>query len=213
MSKSRYINNIEKLYYGNKEEVLEALNEKKIWIDRVYYVPGNLDFLLDENGKKHYLQIESVYSGALLFNKPSFKELNFNDEIKEVLIKLTEDFRVLKLDDDINTTNDFYFEYNFSLLDLSSFKILFPNFFKGITLSELNESFDFKNIDVCDAIKCLIYSKTLQNSIILSKNQLINDCFPCNVLTKIYVKNTAKNDLKLTLIEIAKKFKIEVEEY
>ena len=107
----------------------------------------------------------------------------------------------------------FYFEYNFSLLDLSSFKILFPNFFKGITLSELNESFDFKNIDVCDAIKCLIYSKTLQNSIILSKNQLINDCFPCNVLTKIYVKNTAKNDLKSTLIEIAKKFKIEVEEY
>ena len=170
MSKSRYISNIEKLYYGNKEEVLEALNEKKIWIDRVYYVPGNLDFLLDENGKKHYLQIESVYSGALLFNKPSFKELNFNDEIKEVLIKLTEDFRVLKLDDDINTTNDFYFEYNFSLLDLSSFKILFPNFFKGITLSELNESFDFKNIDVCDAIKCLIYSKTMQNSIILSKN-------------------------------------------
>ena len=72
---------------------------------------------------------------------------------------------------------------------------------------------DFKNIDVCDAIKCLIYSKTLQNSIILSKNQLINDCFPCNVLTKIYVKNTAKNDLKLTLMEIAKKFKIEVEEY
>ena len=45
------------------------------------------------------------------------------------------------------------------------------------------------------------------------KKQLINDCFPCNVLTKIYVKNTAKNDLKLTLIEIAKKFKIEVEEY
>ena len=68
MSKSRYISNIEKLYYGNKEEVLEALNEKKIWIDRVYYVPGNLDFLLDENGKKYYLQIESVYSGALLFN-------------------------------------------------------------------------------------------------------------------------------------------------
>lgn len=213
MNKSRNIFNIEKLYYGNKEEMLEALNEKKVWFDKIFYVPGHLDFVLDENNNKHYIQLESVYSGGILFQKPFFEDFNYNNEVKEKLLELTKDFRVLKLDDKITNNYDFYFEYNFSLLDLSSFKILFPNFFKGITLSELKEFVDFKFLDICDAIKCIIYSKTLQNSIILSKNQLINDCFPCNVLTKIYVRRSAENDLKLTLNEIAKKFNIDVEEY
>lgn len=213
MNKSRNIINIEKLYYGNKNDVLEALNEKKIWFDKIFYVPGDLDFIFDENNKKHYPQLESIYSGGLLFKKPSFDDLHVSNEIKTELLNLTQDFRILKLEDKISYKNDFYFEYNFSLLDLSSFKILFPNFFKGITLNELNEFVDFKHLDICDAIKCLIYSKTLQNSIILSKEQLINDCFPCNVLTKIYVKETADDDLKLTLKEIARKFNVEVEEY
>lgn len=213
MNKSRNIINIEKLYYGNKNEVLEALNEKKIWFDKIFYVPGDLDFIFDENNKKHYSQLESIYSGGLLFKKPTFDDLHVSNEIKTELLNLTQDFRILKLDDKISYKNDFYFEYNFSLLDLSSFKILFPNFFKGITLNELNEFVDFKHLDICDAIKCLIYSKTLQNSIILSKEQLIDDCFPCNVLTKIYVKETADDDLKLTLKEIARKFNVEVEEY
>lgn len=212
--KNKDILNLECLYYGTNEEVINALNEKRTWLDKKYIVEGDINYSFDEENKKHFDLIEAIYSGALLFSYPTLNELDIEDKYKDEINTLTSDLRILKLKDkiDLSSGAPFYLEYNFALSDLSTFRTLFPNFYRYIAPEEILSTIDFNHLDICDAIKCLIYSKTPSNSIILSKTQLINDRFPCSFLTKIYMRDDIDNELKITLLEVAKKFNLEVEE-
>lgn len=212
--KNKEVLNLEKLYYGTREEVMSALKEKAHWLDNTFYIKGNLNFSFDETNKKHYDLIESVYSEALLFDNPNLDELPFKEEFKNKIKPLLKNIKVLKLLNKIEDDSEqslFYLEYNFRLLELSQYNTIYPNFYHNIKEEDLL-TIDQKHPDICDAIKCLIFSKTPLNSIILNDSQLLSSHFPCKVLTKIYVRSNALDELKETLIEIAKSHNVEVEE-
>ncbi|MDY2727957.1 MAG: hypothetical protein SOV26_03010 [Candidatus Onthovivens sp.] len=212
MVKSAKILNIEKLFYGTDKEVRDALIEKAHWLDISFYLPGNIEYSISDSGEKHFDFIESLYNGHLLFTPA---KVNFDDkEFQSKVENMIKDFRVLTIYSKIDSSQNslFWVELNFPLLDISLYNKLYPNFYPSISLDEFNSFVDKKNPDICDCIKAIILGKTLQNFIILSKNELFNDKFYCSILKKIFICKGASSDLRESLEEISQKWNIDIEE-
>ncbi|MBR1581828.1 MAG: hypothetical protein IJ656_02240 [Bacilli bacterium] len=206
------LENLKVLFTGEKEEVYKALQEKSTWIDKVFYIPGNIDQSFDEHGKVHYKFIESVYNGTFLFKKIDVDSLKVDDDFKNRIRNFSNDLRILHLYDTIDKSIDvpFWIEVDFKKAELSFYRDLFPNFYRCLgeeVLSDLKEEDEAFNL-----FKTLIYGKTLQNSIILYENKLIDDQYYCPIMSKIYHLKGIDNSLIESLEEIANTHGVEVEE-
>lgn len=208
------IENLEKIYLGNEKELIESLNEKRIWIQDHFYVPGNIKFSKDENGLIHYPFIESLYNNVLLFNEVNFNNDNFNNEELKEINYASKSICVLNLFKEIkkDLKTDFWVEYNFNKMELSMFQDLFPNFYHKINFEKLKINKNNLNNIGLDLIKSLIVGKDDESIIILSKDKLINLCYYCPILEKIYYKENINKELLESLEEIARKNQIEIEE-
>ena len=88
---------------------------------------------------------------------------------------------------------------------------LFANFYRTIDFKDLD--INLKKSDFYEVIKCLIIRKRLQNLIILTKNQYIDNKIYLPIISKIYINNKTSRKLVETLKEISNKFKVEVINY
>src|SRR5574344_532419 len=70
---------IEDLYMGTEDEAMEAINNKKMWIEKKYYIPGDESFIIDKNGEKHFPFIEYLFKNSNFSRKYNFYvEYNFS---------------------------------------------------------------------------------------------------------------------------------------
>ncbi len=204
--------NLLDIYSKEKAELKAALMEKANWINHKFYIEGNINKIIKNDGLEHYPFLEALYGGNLLFNSATVDESIFKSE--EVLYIKHEamDLRELVLDNDINfNKSDFVIEVDFNKLELSNYYNLFPNFYHMLDKKDVD--IDLTKTDFVEIIKCLILGKTSQNKIILDKIALVNDMLYAPILSKIYYKESINKDLLESLNEIGKKFNIEVVMY
>lgn len=205
---------IERIYLGSRDEMIDAINEKRLWIENEFYVPGNIDSKFYEDKMEHYPFIESLYNGTFLFSDVDFADKNFTvEECKEVEDSAKE-LAVFNLFDSIDPTLNFYFwvKYDFRLMELSMYHDLVANLYHRLPYDTLKIDKSKINEKSIDLMKSLIIGPKGQSVLIISKDKLLNMCYYCPVLVKIFYKKNCPTDLLSSLKEIANKNDIEIEE-
>ena len=164
--------NLRELFSEDKKIIYKALLEKKDWINKSFYVVGNLSTNED---------LEDIFD-----NRIRFKRLYINPELKKDIqdeeLKQVEDFRVLYLFDnppEIVSNDEFVIKYDFSYLLDREYKMLFANFYPCLNKEEILQ----KEEDRFVQIMKLFMSKDLGDNVILMNNQeLTSSCFYCKVI-------------------------------
>lgn len=171
--------NLRELFSEDKKIIYKALLEKKDWINKSFYVVGNLSTNED---------LEDIFG-----NRIRFKRLYINPELKKDIqdeeLKQVEDFRVLYLFDnppEIVSNDEFVIKYDFSYLLDREYKMLFANFYPCLNKEEILQ----KEEDRFVQIMKLFMSKDLGDNVILMNNQeLTSSCFYCKVIKEIQVNS------------------------
>ena len=207
------IENLHILFNGDNAQVLSALRAKQSWINHKYLIPGNVNKSYDKKGKEHYDFIEALYDGCFIFHSFNLELKGFSKEENDIINANLAPYAKLTLYSDFDEKIDvpFWIEYDFNKLELSQYRQLFPNFYFAIPLRLLNVKLSNKNL-IYECMKCAISGETLQNSIILSKNDLFDLKYHCPIISKIYYKKDIDNELLETLKMIGTKYKVELEE-
>lgn len=185
----KYLLNLRELFSEDKKIIYKALLEKKDWINKSFYIVGNLSTNED---------LEDIFD-----NRIRFKRLYINPELKKDIqdeeLKQVEDFRVLYLFDnppEIVSNDEFVIKYDFSYLLDREYKMLFANFYPCLNKEEILQ----KEEDRFVQIMKLFMSKDLGDNVILMNNQeLTSSCFYCKVIKEIQVN---KNLLDGYLIQL-----------
>lgn len=175
----KYLLNLRELFSEDKKIIYKALLEKKDWINKSFYVVGNLSTNED---------LEDIFD-----NRIRFKRLYINPELKKDIqdeeLKQVEDFRVLYLFDNppkIVSNDEFVIKYDFSYLLDREYKMLFANFYPCLNKEEILQ----KEEDRFVQIMKLFMSKDLGDNVILMNNQeLTSSCFYCKVIKEIQVNS------------------------
>ena len=171
--------NLRELFSEDKKIIYKALLEKKDWINKSFYVVGNLSTNED---------LEDIFD-----NRIRFKRLYINPELKKDIqdeeLKQVDDFRVLYLFDkppEIVSNDEFVIKYDFSYLLDREYKMLFANFYPCLNKEEILQ----KEEDRFVQIMKLFMSKDLGDNVILMNNQeLTSSCFYCKVIKEIQVNS------------------------
>lgn len=175
----KYLLNLRELFSEDKKIIYKALLEKKDWINKSFYVVGNLSTNED---------LEDIFD-----NRIRFKRLYINPELKKDIqdeeLKQVEDFRVLYLFDnppEIVSNDEFVIKYDFSYLLDREYKMLFANFYPCLNKEEILQ----KEEDRFVQIMKLFMSKDLGDNVILMNSQeLTSSCFYCKVIKEIQVNS------------------------
>ena len=175
----KYLLNLRELFSEDKKIIYKALLEKKDWINKSFYVVGNLSTNED---------LEDIFD-----NRIRFKRLYINPELKKDIqdeeLKQVEDFRVLYLFDnppEIVSNDEFVIKYDFSYLLDREYKMLFANFYPCLNKEEILQ----KEEDRFVQIMKLFMSKDLGDNVILMNSQeLTSSCFYCKVIKEIHVNS------------------------
>lgn len=175
----KYLLNLRELFSEDKKIIYKALLEKKDWINKSFYVVGNLSTNED---------LEDIFD-----NRIRFKRLYINPELKKDIqdeeLKQVEDFRVLYLFDnppEIVSNDEFVIKYDFSYLLDREYKMLFANFYPCLNKEEILQ----KEEDRFVQIMKLFMSKDLGDNVILMNNQeLTSSCFYSKVIKEIQVNS------------------------
>ena len=175
----KYLLNLRELFSEDKKIIYKALLEKKDWINKSFYVVGNLSTNED---------LEDIFD-----NRIRFKRLYINPELKKDIqdeeLKQVEDFRVLYLFDnppEIVSNDEFVIKYDFSYLLDREYKMLFANFYPCLNKEEILQ----KEEDRFVQIMKLFMSKDLGDNVILMNNQeLTSSCFYCKVIKELQVNS------------------------
>lgn len=175
----KYLLNLRELFSEDKKIIYKALLEKKDWINKSFYIVGNLSTNED---------LEDIFD-----NRIRFKRLYINPELKKDIqdeeLKQVQDFRVLYLFDnppEIVSNDEFVIKYDFSYLLDREYKMLFANFYPCLNKEEILQ----KEEDRFVQIMKLFMSKDLGDNVILMNNQeLTSSCFYCKVIKEIQVNS------------------------
>lgn len=206
---------IEDLYLGTREEAINAINEKRLWIENKFFVKGNINSVKDKDGLIHYPFIEALYDNVLLFSNVSINDTkNFTDEELKVINEKSSNLAVLNLYNHCDFEDDtlFYVEYNFSKIELSAYHEFVANIFHKIPFGLLNIDKSKLQDGGVDLIKSLVSGQLGESILIVSKDKLVNMCYDCHILERIVYKKGIDKDLIESLNEIANQHHIELKE-
>lgn len=206
---------IEDLYLGTREEAINAINEKRLWIENKFFVKGNIDSIKDKDGLIHYPFIEALYDNVLLFSNVSIHDSkDFTDEECKTINEKSSNLAVLNLYNHCDFKDDtlFYVEYNFCRIELSAYHEFVANIFHKIPYGLLNIDKTKLNDGGVDLIKSLISGQLGESILIVSKDKLVNMCYDCHILERIVYRKGIDKDLIESLKEIANQHHIELKE-
>ncbi len=206
---------IEDLYLGSREEAINAINEKRLWIENKFFVKGNIDSIKDKDGLIRYPFIESLYDNVLLFSNVFIHDTkDFTKEECKIINEKSKNLAILNLYNhcDFNDNTLFYVEYNFSKIELSAYHEFVANIFHKIPFGLLNIDKSKLKDGSVDLIKSLVSGQIGESILILSKDKLSNMCYDCHILERIVYKKGIDKELIESLNEIANQHNIELKE-
>lgn len=185
---NKYLDNFNRLFSDDDKIVYQAILEKKDWICRPLYLPGNLDITIDEQGKKHFKFLESLFDNVILFKK-SKNELANN-------------FRYVKFSNDLSNEEALFFiEYDFTRIDEKGYHAIVANYYPCLSEEELH--IDYSSKSVKEILKTMMIGENNESVIILDQSALINDAFFAPIIRKVLVKESAPKEVKEVLINLA----------
>ncbi len=206
---------IEDLYLGTREEAINAINEKRLWIENKFFVKGNIDLFKDKDGLIRYPFIESLYDNVLLFSNVNMHaSKDFTEEECKTINEKSSNLAILNLYNhcDFDDKTLFYVEYNFSRIELSAYHEFVANIFHKIPFGLLNIDKTKLNNGGVDLIKSLVSGQLGESILIVSKDKLVNMCYDCHILERIVYRKGIDKDLIESLEEIANQHHIELKE-
>ncbi len=206
---------IEDLYLGTREEAINAINEKRLWIENKFFVKGNIDSIKDKDGLVHYPFIEALYDNVLLFSNVFIHDSkDFTDEECKIINEKSSNLAVLNLYNHCDFADEtlFYVEYNFSRIELSAYHEFVANIFHKIPFGLLNIDKSKLKDGGVDLIKSLISGQLGESILIVSKDKLVNMCYDCHILERIVYRKGIDKELIESLREIANQHHIELKE-
>ena len=206
---------IEDLYLGTREEAINAINEKRLWIENKFFVKGNIDSVKDKDGLTRYPFIESLYDNVLLFSNVFLHDSkDFAEEECKIINEKSVNLAVLNLYNHCDFDDDalFYVEYNFSKIELSAYHEFVANIFHKIPYGLLNIDKSKLKDGGVDLIKSLVSGQIGESILIVSKDKLVNMCYDCHILERIVYRKGIDNELIESLNEIANQHQIELKE-
>lgn len=186
---NKYLDNFNRLFSDDDQIVYQAILEKKDWICCPLYLPGNLDITIDEQGKKHFKFLESLFDNVILFKK-SKNELASNFRYVKFLTSIINEEEAM-----------FYIEYDFTRIDEKGYRAVVANYYPCLNEEELH--IDYSSKDTKEALKTMMIGENNESVIILDENALINDAFFAPIIRKIFVKESAPKEVKEVLINLA----------
>ena len=185
---NKYLDNFNRLFSDDDKVVYQAILEKKDWLFHPLYLSGNLDITLDEQGKKHFKFLESLFDNVILFKK-SKNELANN-------------FRYVKFSNDLSNEEALFFiEYDFTRIDEKGYRAVVANYYPCLSEEELH--IDYSSKSVKEVLKTMMIGESNESVIILDQSALINDAFFAPIIRKIFVKESAPKEVKEVLINLA----------
>lgn len=185
---NKYLDNFNRLFSDDDKIVYQAILEKKDWLFHPLYLSGNLDITLDEQGKKHFKFLESLFDNVILFKK-SKNELANN-------------FRYVKFSNDLSNEEALFFiEYDFTRIDEKGYHAIVANYYPCLSEEELQ--IDYSSKSVKEILKTMMIGENNESVIILDENALINDAFFAPIIRKVLVKESAPKEVKEVLINLA----------
>ena len=186
---NKYLDNFNRLFSDDDKIVYQAILEKKDWIFSPLYWPGNLDISLDEQGKKHFKFLESLFDNVILFKK-SKNELARNFRYVKFLTSIINEEEAM-----------FYIEYDFTRIDEKGYRAVVANYYPCLNEEELH--IDYSSKDTKEVLKTMMIGENNESVIILDENALINDAFFAPIIRKIFVNESAPKEVKEVLINLA----------
>ena len=186
---NKYLDNFNRLFSDDDKIVYQAILEKKDWICRPLYLLGNLDITIDEQGKKHFKFLESLFDNVILFKK-SKNELASNFRYVKFLTSIINEEEAM-----------FYIEYDFTRIDEKGYRAVVANYYPCLNEEELH--IDYSSKDTKEVLKTMMIGENNESVIILDENALINDAFFAQIIRKIFVKESAPKEVKEVLINLA----------
>ena len=185
---NKYLDNFNRLFSDDDKVVYQAILEKKDWLFHPLYLSGNLDITLDEQGKKHFKFLESLFDNVILFKK-SKNELANN-------------FRYVKFSNDLSNEEALFFiEYDFTRIDEKGYHAIVANYYPCLSEEELH--IDYSSKSVKEVLKTMMIGENNESVIILDQSALINDAFFAPIIRKVFVKESAPKEVKEVLINLA----------
>ena len=185
---NKYLDNFNRLFSDDDKIVYQAILEKKDWLFHPLYLSGNLDITLDEQGKKHFKFLESLFDNVILFKK-SKNELANN-------------FRYVKFSNDLSNEEALFFiEYDFTRIDEKGYHAIVANYYPCLSEKELH--IDYSSKSVKEVLKTMMIGENNESVIILDQSALINDAFFAPIIRKVFVKESAPKEVKEVLINLA----------
>lgn len=189
----KYLDNFNRLFSDDDKIVYQALIEKRNWILSSFYIMCSLE---------HNQDLEDIIDGKLRFRKLYLNDYFFKDKMNQydaVTEKFNNNFRVLYLNNNMDIVDDdyhFFIKVDFNYLNQTEYKILFANFFPCLNKEDiLIENFD----DNKELLKLAMDKMVGDNVLILDVNNLIDNAFPCKVITEIIAPNTLNEGYKTFL--------------
>ena len=176
---NKYLENFYNLYSDDDQTVYKAVLDKQTWLNKEFYLIMQLSNNSD---------LEDLFERRLRFKRlylnPGF--FSGDDELyKEANQYFNDNFRVLYLFDEmpsIDERYEFIIKIDFRKLPISSYRMLFSNYFPCIDQREIPEVKDSS----LESLFPLSMNKELGDGvIILDNNALIDNTFPANVLSEI----------------------------
>lgn len=186
---------INKLYKGDKNDILEALYYKKNWINDIYYFKVN-----NQNFDE---VIKSIKSGSILFSKIHFDNNLYSPSQINNINLLLNNMSIINLLNTYPYSKDilFYLELDFKKMEMSTYQELYPNFYKtddheNLEINENEKYLEFNE----NLIKTLIIKNNNDNIILIENNLIKDNMYFCPIISKIILINI-DNEERLNLLK------------
>lgn len=196
----KYLSNLRNLFSSDDKIVLEALNEKKDWINRSFYIVCSL---------KDNKDIEDILERRIRFRSLYINPEYCLDDVQKENEEFST-FKVLYLYNEIPTyleEDEFVLCLNFQRLLDREYKMLFANFYPCLNKNEIMEK---EEDEIISLLKKGMDRYLGDNVIIMANYDLVESCFSCNVVEKIIVNEQVNEGYIIHLKLLAKKLGIEL---
>lgn len=202
------------LYSDDDRIVVEALQEKRSWLLRKFYLPGHFQPTFDRYNEKHYPSLERLLDQVLHFKPIRMNQLQCLKTDEKLLFEnaLTHLKMVTLYDRPVDEKkHPFWIEYDFSKVERPVFQELAANIFPAVHQESLAES--YPSSALAHMLKYAFVDEIGRYKLILDQQVLLDDCYYLPIASKIIYDEHLDPILKEVLLSIATRLNLESETY
>lgn len=209
-----FLENFYQLYGDDETKVIHALQSKKTWIFRKFYLPGHFQPTFDRMNEKHYPSLERLLDQVVHFRTIRYQHLKFlKEDEKNLFENALVHLKVLTLFDhpEDNEKHPFWIEYDLTKIDKDGYQDLGANLFPSVSKESVEES--YPSSALAHMLKYALIDDIGRYKLIVDQQVLHDSCYYLPLASKIIYDEQLDPMLIEVLKSIAKTLNIESEAY